>query len=71
MRIFREVNPAGEGGQIFNISSSGGYNAQPNLAYYNAAKFGERLGSIQKYASDFISVFFYLSTGGIYRILAS
>ncbi|KJA23930.1 hypothetical protein HYPSUDRAFT_39445 [Hypholoma sublateritium FD-334 SS-4] len=39
MRIFREVNPAGEGGAIFNISSSGGYNAQPNLAYYNAAKF--------------------------------
>ena len=43
MRIFRDVNPAGEGGQIFNVSSSGGYNAQPNLAYYNAAKFGERL----------------------------
>lgn len=39
VRIFREENPAGEGGQIFNISSAGGYTAKPTLSYYNAAKF--------------------------------
>ncbi|PPR01860.1 hypothetical protein CVT24_001341, partial [Panaeolus cyanescens] len=39
LRVFREVNPAGRGGQLFNVSSSGGYCAQPTLPYYNSAKF--------------------------------
>jgi len=39
IRIFREVNPPGEGGHILNVSSAGGYVAQPTIAYYAAAKF--------------------------------
>ncbi|KIJ36895.1 hypothetical protein M422DRAFT_211950 [Sphaerobolus stellatus SS14] len=37
--FFREVNPQGHGGRVFNISSSGGYMAQPNLSFYGSAKF--------------------------------
>lgn len=40
VRIFREVNPPGAGGHIFNVSSAGGYFAQPTISFYNAAKFG-------------------------------
>lgn len=40
IRVFREVNPPGKGGRIFNLSSTGGYSSQPLLSYYNAAKFG-------------------------------
>jgi len=39
IRIFREVNPPGAGGHIFNVSSAGGYFAQPTISYYSAAKF--------------------------------
>jgi len=39
IRIFREVNPAGDGGLIFNVSSAGGYSAQPSIPYYAGAKF--------------------------------
>ncbi|KDR84664.1 hypothetical protein GALMADRAFT_151454 [Galerina marginata CBS 339.88] len=39
VRIFREVNPPGEGGHIFNVSSAGGYSSQPSMAYYSSAKF--------------------------------
>ncbi|KIJ27612.1 hypothetical protein M422DRAFT_784825 [Sphaerobolus stellatus SS14] len=39
IKFFREVNPQGHGGRVFNISSAGGYMAQPNLAFYNSAKF--------------------------------
>jgi len=39
IRIFREVNPPGEGGLILNVSSAGGYSAQPTIPYYSAAKF--------------------------------
>ncbi|KAF5369001.1 hypothetical protein D9758_002849 [Tetrapyrgos nigripes] len=39
VRIFREVNPPGEGGRIFNVSSIGGYRGNPTLAYYSASKF--------------------------------
>jgi short-subunit dehydrogenase len=28
------------GGHILNISSAGGFNANPSMAYYNASKFG-------------------------------
>lgn len=65
MRIFREVNPAGEGGIIFNISSSGGYNAQPNLAYYNAAKFGES-SAIFAYLPTVLIPIFSISSGRLY-----
>ncbi|THU78395.1 NAD(P)-binding protein, partial [Dendrothele bispora CBS 962.96] len=39
VRIFREVNPPGEGGRIFNVSTIGGYRANPTLSYYSASKF--------------------------------
>ncbi|KDR84661.1 hypothetical protein GALMADRAFT_151451 [Galerina marginata CBS 339.88] len=39
VRVFREVNPQGAGGHIFNVSSTGGYSAQATISYYNAAKF--------------------------------
>ncbi|KAF8581481.1 NAD(P)-binding protein [Ramaria rubella] len=39
IKFFREVNPKGHGGRIFNISSCGGYQANPNLAFYSAGKF--------------------------------
>ncbi|KZV74159.1 NAD(P)-binding protein [Peniophora sp. CONT] len=39
IRFFREVNPKGLGGRVLNISSIGGYAAQPTLSFYNAAKF--------------------------------
>ncbi|KAJ4466266.1 hypothetical protein J3R30DRAFT_3588977 [Lentinula aciculospora] len=38
-RIFREVNPPGAGGRLFNISTVGGYRANPTLSYYSASKF--------------------------------
>ncbi|KAJ8086846.1 hypothetical protein PM082_005671 [Marasmius tenuissimus] len=38
-RVFREVNPPGTGGRIFNVSSVGGYRANPTLSYYSASKF--------------------------------
>ncbi|GIJ87110.1 hypothetical protein Asppvi_006013 [Aspergillus pseudoviridinutans] len=39
VRIFREVNPAGTGGTIVQISSIGGYVAFPGSAFYQAGKF--------------------------------
>ncbi|KAE9409782.1 NAD(P)-binding protein [Gymnopus androsaceus JB14] len=39
VRIFREINPSGAGGRIFNISTAGGYQANPTLSYYSASKF--------------------------------
>jgi len=39
VRFFREENPANVGGHILNISSAGGFNANPSMAYYNASKF--------------------------------
>ncbi len=63
MRIFREVNPAGEGGHISNVSSSGGYHAQPNLAYYNAAKFGESSSLVLNFTSYLIPFHSYALEG--------
>ncbi|TFY64000.1 hypothetical protein EVG20_g6099 [Dentipellis fragilis] len=37
--FFREVNPAGHGGRVLNISSIGGYTGIPTFGYYNAGKF--------------------------------
>jgi len=39
VRFFREENLENIGGHILNISSSGGFNANPAMAYYNASKF--------------------------------
>ncbi|PPQ96649.1 hypothetical protein CVT26_010639 [Gymnopilus dilepis] len=39
VRIFRDINPPGAGGLILNVSSTGGYSAQPTISFYNAAKF--------------------------------
>lgn len=39
IRVFREVNSPGKGGLIINMSTSGGYSAQPTLSFYNSAKF--------------------------------
>ncbi|KAF9547695.1 NAD(P)-binding protein [Agrocybe pediades] len=35
----REVNPKGSRVTIFNISSAGGYNANPGISFYSASKF--------------------------------
>ena len=40
IRTFREINRPGEGGHIFNVTSAGGYFAQPSIPFYAAAKFG-------------------------------
>jgi len=39
VRFFREDNPAKAGGRILNISSAGGFNGTPTLAFYSASKF--------------------------------
>lgn len=39
--FFRDVNPPGHGGRVLNVSSCGGYAANPTLAYYSAGKFGK------------------------------
>lgn len=36
VRIFREVNPAGHGGTVVQVSSIGGYVTYPGSAFYNA-----------------------------------
>ncbi|THH11249.1 hypothetical protein EW146_g8104 [Bondarzewia mesenterica] len=38
-RMFRDVNPAGLGGRVLNVSSTGGYAANMMLAFYSAGKF--------------------------------
>jgi NAD(P)-dependent dehydrogenase (short-subunit alcohol dehydrogenase family) len=38
-KTVREVNKKGQGAIIFNVSSAGGYNANPGLAFYSASKF--------------------------------
>ncbi|KAL1761612.1 hypothetical protein FB107DRAFT_285894 [Schizophyllum commune] len=37
--FFKTVNPPGHGGRVLNVSSIGGYSANPTLAFYNAGKF--------------------------------
>ena len=39
-KTVREVNKKGQGALIFNVSSAGGYNANPGLAFYASSKFG-------------------------------
>ncbi|KAJ7618240.1 hypothetical protein B0H17DRAFT_1219973 [Mycena rosella] len=39
IKFMRDVNPPGHGGLIINVSSAGGYLANPALAFYNASKF--------------------------------
>ncbi|KAL1744177.1 hypothetical protein HDZ31DRAFT_82848 [Schizophyllum fasciatum] len=39
LQFFKKVNPRGHGGRVLNVSSIGGYSANPTLAYYNAGKF--------------------------------
>lgn len=41
MKTVREVNRQGQGAIIFNVSSSGGYEAEPGLAFYASSKFGK------------------------------
>ena len=36
-RIFREVNPAGRGGTVIQVSSIGGYITFPGSSFYHAA----------------------------------
>ncbi|PPR01295.1 hypothetical protein CVT24_006370, partial [Panaeolus cyanescens] len=38
-KTVREVNKKGQGAIIFNVSSAGGYNANPGLAFYASSKF--------------------------------
>ncbi|KAF9793296.1 hypothetical protein BJ322DRAFT_1117369 [Thelephora terrestris] len=39
LKFFRENGPQGQNKYIFNISSAGGYNGTPCLAFYSAGKF--------------------------------
>ncbi|KAJ7112917.1 hypothetical protein C8R44DRAFT_930412 [Mycena epipterygia] len=39
IKFMRDVNPKGHGGLVINVSSSGGYQANPALSFYNASKF--------------------------------
>ena len=72
VRIFREVNPPGEGGHIFNVSSAGGYFAQPSIPYYAASKFGKCFfRNLILYFQLLTSIFFHplpRSVGRVYRI---
>ena len=69
VRIFREVNPPGEGGHIFNVSSAGGYFAQPSIPYYAASKFGNVFSNLIYF--QLLTRFFSplpRSVGRVYRI---
>ncbi|KAJ8474643.1 hypothetical protein ONZ45_g15879 [Pleurotus djamor] len=37
--FFREVNPPGVGGLVFNLTAGGGYSATPGFSYFCSAKF--------------------------------
>lgn len=39
IRFFREVNPPGHGGRIFNMSSIAGFVGHPGISIYGASKF--------------------------------
>ncbi|KAJ5623143.1 NAD(P)-binding protein [Penicillium lividum] len=39
LRVFREVNPKGQGGTIVQISSIGGFMTAPGHSFYHASKF--------------------------------
>ncbi|KAK7453957.1 hypothetical protein VKT23_011469 [Stygiomarasmius scandens] len=52
VRVFREVNPAGEGGRIFNVSTIGGYRANPTLAYYSATLEGFTQSFLQEMSPE-------------------
>jgi NADP-dependent 3-hydroxy acid dehydrogenase YdfG len=39
LRIFREVNPAGDGGVVVQVSSIGGFVGFPGSTFYHASKF--------------------------------
>ncbi|KAJ7862637.1 hypothetical protein B0H14DRAFT_3611633, partial [Mycena olivaceomarginata] len=53
IKFLRDVNPAGHGGLIINISSAGGYLANPALAFYNASKFALE-GFTQAFAREML-----------------
>ncbi|KAJ7174416.1 hypothetical protein C8R46DRAFT_1251904 [Mycena filopes] len=39
IKFLRDVNPKGHGGLVINVSSAGGYLANPGISFYNASKF--------------------------------
>ncbi|KAH9946649.1 hypothetical protein B0H21DRAFT_778998 [Amylocystis lapponica] len=39
VKFMRDINPAGQGGRIINVSSMGGYVSNPTLAFYSSGKF--------------------------------
>jgi NAD(P)-dependent dehydrogenase (short-subunit alcohol dehydrogenase family) len=39
LRVFREVNPAGDGGVVVQVSSIGGFVGLPGSTFYHASKF--------------------------------
>ena len=52
VKFFREVNPAGVGGRLLQMSGRGGLNGAAATAYYSASKFGmSRVMSIHRASS--------------------
>ncbi|KAH9946650.1 NAD(P)-binding protein [Amylocystis lapponica] len=39
VKFMRDINPAGQGGRIINVSSIGGYSSNPTFAFYSSGKF--------------------------------
>ncbi|KAJ7031140.1 hypothetical protein C8F04DRAFT_1222258 [Mycena alexandri] len=53
IKFMRDVNPKGHGGLIINVSSAGGYLANPAIAFYNASKFALE-GFTQAFAREML-----------------
>ena len=64
-KTVREVNKPGQGAIIFNVSSAGGFNANPGLAFYASSKFGE--SRVWTSLGDcYLKSFHTYSSGGLY-----
>lgn len=59
-KTVREVNKKGQGALIFNVSSAGGYNANPGLAFYASSKFGTSFQSCMSRGGNITNRAFFL-----------
>ncbi|KAJ7735130.1 hypothetical protein DFH07DRAFT_115779 [Mycena maculata] len=53
IKFMRDVNPKGHGGLVINVSSVGGYLANPGISFYNASKFALE-GFTQAFAREML-----------------